>query len=766
MTIDADMALHVDTLNVDSRNVDARNVDMATKKDTAIDGHMHAADRDRSVNSSQIGSSKFTSEQRTARLLLFVAISSIGGGLAVPWLFTRDLALMLGSSESGFHNAAIVQLLFSAVVALPLARACYSPTRVRSIVIGGVVFAGLMLVWTATVADSGTFLLSWGLIGAGLCTAAIAGPQFVALLGFPRPEAWTRSALTLGIGFGAGVSAVSPQWFDVTWRGTLLVLLALVLPAVVSVGTVRSPKFAELSAEPRERVVEENEALLSVGESVAAVLNVREAKPALLAASASSGLVTGLLLWGLPLLGDRFGVSISARAFCVALGCLSAVGLAQMRLYCEVEGSFVLVISSCVLGFLLTLIPRNGLVSGGMFVASLAFAGAAWAGADQSSASGHKTSFRPTAAALRVIFAATAGVVAILLADTVDRRFGTAAALGTLCGLALLVGSIGMRSATSILRSANAAQAVQADVAQSGAAQSGPAQVDVAQPAHADPPIGAVQAGDELLVEEAAQLTGSTSQTIGAGPLLDVQNVDFSYGQVQILFNVSLTVQPGEFVALLGTNGAGKSTLLRLISGQGLPQHGSVYFGGVDVTALNAVRRVPLGMSQIPGGKAVFGPLTVAENLDLFSVVVGEVPALRAKAIEQAYEIFPKLAERREQAAETLSGGEQQMLALSKALMTSPRLLCIDELSLGLAPAVVAELLEILRSIHASGTTIVLVEQSLNVALAIADRAVFMEKGEVRYDGPAEELRNREDLLRSVFFASESGLDEANPVTG
>jgi ABC-type branched-subunit amino acid transport system ATPase component len=239
--------------------------------------------------------------------------------------------------------------------------------------------------------------------------------------------------------------------------------------------------------------------------------------------------------------------------------------------------------------------------------------------------------------------------------------------------------------------------------------------------------------------------------------LLDVRNIDFSYGQVQILFDVSLTVQPGEFVALLGTNGAGKSTLLRVISGQGLPQRGTVYFGGVDVTSLNAVRRVPLGMSQIPGGKAVFGPLTVAENLDLFSESASETPEARAQAIEQAYTTFPRLAERRTQAAETLSGGEQQMLALAKALMTSPRLLCIDELSLGLAPAVVAELLEILRSIHASGTTIVLVEQSLNVALAIADRAVFMEKGEVRYDGPADELRNRDDLLRSVFFAAESG---------
>jgi ABC-type branched-subunit amino acid transport system ATPase component/MFS family permease len=665
-------------------------------------------------------------EMRSTRLLLGAAISSISAGLIVPWLFSREIALMLGSSESGLHTSAIAQLLLSAAMALPFAQAVFSPSRVRAFMIVAVVFAALMLVWTATVPDSGTFLIGWGLIGASLCAACVAGPQMANLLGARAPEAWTRNALTFGVGVGAVICAVSPKWFDVTWRGALLVVVAVAFPAIVSVGTVRVSSLARAETQPerkRERKqVGESEPLLSVGESIAVVLNVRKSKPAFLVGSAASMMVTVLLLWGLALLGNRFSVSLSARGLCVALGCFGAIALSRFRVSTRAM-PFALIAISCVFGFGLTVAPGNSVVAIVLFVLSMAFAGASWAGADQTSLDGQQMAFRSTVAAMRVIFGSFAAVVTIILADTVDRRFGTAAAMGTICSLAASIGFIALTFANRIAKLPTS------------------------------PAVGGHVDVDDLKVSSDSFLKATPTSE----PLLDVRNIDFSYGQVQILFDVSLTVQPGEFVALLGTNGAGKSTLLRVISGQGLPQRGTVYFGGVDVTSLNAVRRVPLGMSQIPGGKAVFGPLTVAENLDLFSESASETPELRAQAIEQAYTTFPRLAERRTQAAETLSGGEQQMLALAKALMTSPRLLCIDELSLGLAPAVVAELLEILRSIHASGTTIVLVEQSLNVALAIADRAVFMEKGEVRYDGPADELRNRDDLLRSVFFAAESG---------
>jgi ABC-type branched-subunit amino acid transport system ATPase component len=219
-----------------------------------------------------------------------------------------------------------------------------------------------------------------------------------------------------------------------------------------------------------------------------------------------------------------------------------------------------------------------------------------------------------------------------------------------------------------------------------------------------------------------------------------------------VLFDVDFTVDDGEMVALLGTNGAGKSTLLKAISGIGLPSSGSVRYRGVDITYLDAERRVSLGITQIPGGRAVFGPLSVVENLRLFGYTLGRDRGAVDRAIDASFEAFPRLAERRNQKAASLSGGEQQMLGLSKALLLRPRLLLIDELSLGLAPVIVGQLLEMVKAINATGTAVVLVEQSVNIALTLADHAYFMEKGEMRFDGPSRDLLARADLLRAVFL--------------
>jgi len=240
--------------------------------------------------------------------------------------------------------------------------------------------------------------------------------------------------------------------------------------------------------------------------------------------------------------------------------------------------------------------------------------------------------------------------------------------------------------------------------------------------------------------------------TGGHVPLLSCRHLDFSYGLLQILFDVDFTVDDGEMVALLGTNGAGKSTLLRVISGLGLPSAGTVRFQGSDVTYLDAERRVPLGMTQVPGGKAVFGSLSVVDNLRVYGHSTGRRQAQVDAGIDATFDAFPRLAERRNQLASTLSGGEQQMLALGKALILHPKLLLIDELSLGLAPKVVGELLGMVRRINDGGTAVVLVEQSVNVALTLANHAYFMEKGQVRFDGPARDLLARPELLRSVFL--------------
>ena len=241
-------------------------------------------------------------------------------------------------------------------------------------------------------------------------------------------------------------------------------------------------------------------------------------------------------------------------------------------------------------------------------------------------------------------------------------------------------------------------------------------------------------------------------RSTGGGALLEVRNVDFSYGPVQVLFDVSLDVPEGDIVALLGTNGAGKSTLLRVVTGLGHPTRGTIRFDGQDTTYLEAEQLLSIGIAQMPGGKAVFPGLSVIENLRVGAFTFRKDTARVEAEIAQVEAWFPILAERRNQPASTLSGGEQQMLAIGKAFLTRPRLLCIDELSLGLAPAVVASLLEIVREMHRRGTTIIIVEQSLNVALTLAETAVFMEKGQVRFVGPARELLDRPDLARSVFL--------------
>ena len=235
-------------------------------------------------------------------------------------------------------------------------------------------------------------------------------------------------------------------------------------------------------------------------------------------------------------------------------------------------------------------------------------------------------------------------------------------------------------------------------------------------------------------------------------PVLQVRNLDFSYGPIQVLFDVNLDVRKGEVLALLGTNGAGKSTLLRAISGLGLADRGVVRMNGRAITFSDPGTRVRLGIVQVPGGRAVYPSLTVGENL-----VAGahsykwDVSRIRTRVAE-VVQLFPVLGERLDQPAGTLSGGEQQQLAIATALLLDPQVLLIDELSLGLAPVVVQELLGVVERLRDQGLTIVIVEQSLNVALAIADRAVFMEKGQIRFEGSAKDLLERDDLVRAVFL--------------
>ncbi len=235
--------------------------------------------------------------------------------------------------------------------------------------------------------------------------------------------------------------------------------------------------------------------------------------------------------------------------------------------------------------------------------------------------------------------------------------------------------------------------------------------------------------------------------------LAALRGVDFSYGQLQVLFGVDLEVRTGEVLGLLGTNGAGKSTVLRVLSGLAPPDHGTVELAGVDVTGVPAEDMVARGLAMVPGGKAMFPDLTVLESLGVGARLLPRPD--RPARIERELDRFPRLRERCTSLAGSLSGGEQQQLAIAKALLLDPELLCIDELSLGLAPVIVESLLDTVREVRAAGTTVVVVEQSLNIAASLCDRAVFLEKGTIRFEGAPRELLERGDIARSVFLGAD-----------
>jgi ABC-type branched-subunit amino acid transport system ATPase component len=243
-------------------------------------------------------------------------------------------------------------------------------------------------------------------------------------------------------------------------------------------------------------------------------------------------------------------------------------------------------------------------------------------------------------------------------------------------------------------------------------------------------------------------------------PAVQLRDLDFSYGPVQVLFGIDLRVEQGETLALLGTNGAGKSTILRVISGLGVPSRGIVNLHGHDITLTSPQTRVELGIQQLPGGKAVFLPLSVRDNLRTAGWTLRKNGRVLDERIDAVLETFPMLADRLDEPASALSGGQQQLLALAMVLIHEPEVLLIDELSLGLAPAMVGELLVVVERLRAEGQTMIIVEQSLNVAMAIADRAVFIEKGHVRFDGPTAELAARDDIARAVFLGGARAAHE------
>ena len=234
-------------------------------------------------------------------------------------------------------------------------------------------------------------------------------------------------------------------------------------------------------------------------------------------------------------------------------------------------------------------------------------------------------------------------------------------------------------------------------------------------------------------------------------PLLKVDDINVYYGAIHAIKGISFEVYPDEIVTLIGANGAGKSTTLNTIAGLLRPRTGSVTFGGVNLASIPSSKVVSHGMALCPEGRRIFQQMTVRENLEMggYTRPASEIPG----SMEEMFTRFPRLKEREKQIAGTLSGGEQQMLAMARALMSKPKLLMLDEPSMGLAPILVEQIFDIVKELHQSGVTVLLVEQNAQMALSIADRAYVLETGRISMEGPAQELLTN-DNVRKAYLGS------------
>lgn len=234
--------------------------------------------------------------------------------------------------------------------------------------------------------------------------------------------------------------------------------------------------------------------------------------------------------------------------------------------------------------------------------------------------------------------------------------------------------------------------------------------------------------------------------------MLELKDISVFYGEIQALRDVNLHVQEGEIVSLIGSNGAGKTTTLKTISGILKPKSGSITFNGKKLESLNASDIVTTGISHVPEGRRVFMSMSVMENLEMGAFIRKDKSEIK-KDYEEVFSKFPRLLERKNQMAGTLSGGEQQMLAIGRALMARPKLLLLDEPSMGLAPLIVKEIFSIIRDINKKGTTVLLIEQNANMALQIADRAYVIQNGHIEMEGDADALMN-DDKVKGAYLGA------------
>ena len=650
-----------------------------------------------------------------------------------------DFSSSLGISPSAYTMLAAQRQTLVGVTALQFAQAFYTRQRRArlsnqfGLQYGPSLVVGSLITW----APGMTFAIGSSGVGSAVVYAA---HRPMLMDAYPpsrrlRVLSLHRAAAVLGVIGGAVLVTAVSSMLGTSWRG-MLMGIGLLFAALSLIGVrLRDPGYGKLDADRIAGLMREDggeaparagdPTELTFGEAVRRVWLIPSVRR-LLAVWAVLGVavnpvVTYQGFW----LKDEFGLTTDQRAYFYAgtwVLALPALWLAARkgeRIW-RADPSRLVRLTSRLLtamaaGLILAIVPVLGVSLAGF---SVVFAAEAVAVVTLSAIlmTLVRPRQRPIVTALSALFfGLVGGEGGAILLSGVATRFSDAAAIAVLALPALGAARLLSRSAP-----------------------------------HLDKDLDAIV--HEVLEDEGVHATVARARH--EVPLLACRRIDFSYGQLQVLHKVDFTVRDGELIGLLGVNGAGKSSLLKVISGIGLPSAGSVRLEGRDITYLDAERRVRMGITQVPGGRAVFGPLTVAENLRGMGYALGRDRRRVDAAIDECLDAFPALASCRNRPASTLSGGEQQMLALSKALILKPRLLLIDELSLGLAPIVVDRLLGMVRRINAAGTAVVLVEQSVSIALDVVSHAYFMEKGEVRFDGAAGELVARDDLLRAVFLGA------------
>ncbi len=668
---------------------------------------------------------------------------AIGGLVIVDELFGfvlsvlgPEIARSLGMSPASLAAVLSAKLLAVALATLPMAALVQRrPWRASISLITA--FA-----WTAATFLAVTVVGVWGLLVVVIIDGVSSGSvrvlhQPLLMDSYPNSaRVRVQTAYSAAANVGGVVApllvGVLTAWLGLTWRGVFLAVgFTSLLTACVAV-RLRDPGVghiddeqvrAAIAASTQANVTEIDVPELRFGEVVRRLLMIPTVRRALAAQAVFGVLVVPYSTFLLFFLDERWNFGPGKRSVFFAASAVAALislrffGPIGERLFRNDPARLVRLASVLLCASVLA-IGAGALVPFLVpmvlfFMLSSALAAALGPALAVTMLGIVPAQFRPHLAALAGIYlAGIGGFAGALLLGTVDRRFGNAGALVAI----IIPGVIG---AALLWGCGNT---VNADL-------------------------------DQLIEDAVDDAELAAEQRSGRPPsALVCRDLDVGYGPVQVLFGVNFMVEEGEMVALLGTNGAGKSTVLRAISGLNLPTRGSVRLYGRDITWLEPERRVPLGIVQVPGGRSTFGPLSVIENLRAHAFTLGGDGRLVESRIDDALVAFPRLAERRNQPAATLSGGEQQMLALAKAMIVKPRVLLIDELSLGLAPVVVGELLATVRRINASGASVVLVEQSINVALSLADRAYFLERGRVQFEGRSSDLLQRDDLLRSVFL--------------